>query len=69
MFFYLKTKTKIWNIFVFFVFLTAKINGIVLIESNSKYWGIKWNILKFKEFEKSHKSSKGQIEIFPNFNY
>ena len=40
------------NILVFFIFLMAKINGMVLIESNSKFKSQKWEILKFRKFVK-----------------
>jgi hypothetical protein len=44
------------DILIFFVFLMAKIDGIVLIESNSKFGSPKWEILKFGGFFKSHES-------------
>jgi hypothetical protein len=54
---------NIKDILVFFVFIMAKINERVLIESNSKFMGSKREILKFGEFIKSRESSKGQNEV------
>jgi hypothetical protein len=61
-FFFLKKKMKIGNFLVFFflVFLRAKINIMVLIESNSKFGSPKREILKFmRGFVKSRESLRG----------
>jgi hypothetical protein len=58
---------KIMNILVFilFLFLTAKINERVLIESNSKSKGPKNEIFLDSGFVKSHKNTRGYNEISP----
>jgi hypothetical protein len=54
----------------FFVFLTTKINGRVLIESNSKFGGLKLEILKFKErFSNRVKIQGDKVKFLQKIKY
>ena len=63
---------KIRDILIFFIFLTAKIDGRVQIESNWKLNGLNWKFFKFRGYFKMDKSSGGFSKVSPNlikFNY